>query len=320
MTTITHMRFNNTILLILTATIILYAIFLFLADFNLIQEKISNFKINYLPIILILVTLSLIPIFIRWHFLLKNCEINIPLTKSIAVFLSGMAFDITPGQIGALMKSQILKISSNIPRTKTAPIVFIEKLYDLIGAIIAAAMGIIILGMESYLIIIPILVLTIIFFFMYYRPASKLFFKRITKTKFFSKYVENISEFDKIIQKSTTVKITTICVLLAVTYWFIISAAAYYTLIAFDINILDYLKVLAIYATSALLGAISLVPGGIGITEGTLVGLLTLEGIGVSTALILSVMIRIFILWYPVCLGLLSLKFTGGFSFRKNSF
>jgi len=314
------MRFNNTILLILTATIILYAIFLFLADFNLIQEKISNFKINYLPIILILVTLSLIPIFIRWHFLLKNCEINIPLTKSIAVFLSGMAFDITPGQIGALMKSQILKISSNIPRTKTAPIVFIEKLYDLIGAIIAAAMGIIILGMESYLIIIPILVLTIIFFFMYYRPASELFFKRITKTKFFSKYVENISEFDKIIQKSTTVKITTICVLLAVTYWFIISAAAYYTLIAFDINILDYLKVLAIYATSALLGAISLVPGGIGITEGTLVGLLTLEGIGVSTALILSVMIRIFILWYPVCLGLLSLKFTGGFSFRKNSF
>ena len=211
MITIIHMRFNNTILLILTATIILYAIFLFLADFNLIQEKISNFKINYLPIILILVTLSLIPIFIRWHFLLKNCEINIPLTKSIAVFLSGMAFDITPGQIGALMKSQILKISSNIPRTKTAPIVFIEKLYDLIGAIIAAAMGIIILGMESYLIIIPILVLTIIFFFMYYRPASELFFKRITKTKFFSKYVENISEFDKVIQKSTNVKIATTC-------------------------------------------------------------------------------------------------------------
>ena len=312
------MRFNNTILLILTATIILYAIFLFLADFNLIQEKISNFKINYLPIILILVTLSLIPIFIRWHFLLKNCEINIPLTKSIAVFLSGMAFDITPGQIGALMKSQILKISSNIPRTKTAPIVFIEKLYDLIGAIIAAAMGIIILGMESYLIIIPILVLTIIFFFMYYRPASKLFFKRITKTKFFSKYVENISEFDKIVQKSTSVKVATICILLAVTYWFIISTAVYYTLIAFDVNTLDYLKVLAIYATSALLGAVSLIPGGVGIAEGTIAGLLTLEGIDISIALVLSVVIRVFTFWFVVVVGFISLKFTGGFSFRKD--
>ena len=313
------MQFNNTVFLIITSTIVLYAIFLFIPDFNLIQEKISNFKTNYLPIILILVTLSLIPIFIRWHLLLKNCEIDIPLTKSIAVFLSGMAFDITPGQIGALMKSQILKISSNIPRTKTAPIIFIEKLYDLIGAVIAASMGIIILGLEPYLIIIAISVLATIFFFMYYRPASELFFKRITKTKFFSKYVENISEFDTIIQKSTNVKMATICILLAITYWLIIGSAVYCTLIAFDINALDYLKVLAIYATSALLGAISFIPGGIGVTEGTLTGLLTLEGIGVSTALILSVMIRIFILWYPVCLGFISLKFTGGFSFRKNS-
>ena len=46
------MKFGNAILLIITSTIILYAIFLFAADFNLIQEKISNFKINYLPLIL----------------------------------------------------------------------------------------------------------------------------------------------------------------------------------------------------------------------------------------------------------------------------
>ena len=196
----------------------------------------------------------------------------------------------------------------------------IENVYDLIGAIIASIIGIIILGIQPYLIIIAILVLTIIFFFMYYRPASELFFKRITKTKFFSSYVENISEFNKIIQKSTNVKIATMCILLAITYWFIISAAVYYTLIAFDINMLDYLKVIAIYATSALLGAISFIPGGIGITEGTITGLLALEGISISTALILSVMIRIFVLWYPVCLGFISLKFTGGFSFRKNSF
>ena len=139
------MKFGNAILLIITSTIILYAIFLFVADFNLIQEKISNFKINYLPLILFLVTLSLIPIFIKWNFLLKNCEIEVPLAKSLAVFLSGLAFDITPGKIGALMKSQILKISSDIPRAKTAPVVLVEKMYDLIGAIVASIIGIIIL-------------------------------------------------------------------------------------------------------------------------------------------------------------------------------
>ena len=314
------MKLDNRLILILIAVVAIYAIFLFISDYNIISEKISNFKINYLPPILLLVSASWVPLIIKWHFLLKNCEIDIPLTKSILVFLSGTAFEITPGQIGALMKSQILKTIYNIPRTKTAPIVLVEKVYDLIGAILASIIGIIILGVYPHLIVIAILVLAVIFFFMYYRPASELFFKRISKLKFFSKYIENISEFDKVIQKSTNVKIATTCILLAVTYWFIISAAVYYTLIAFDINILDYLEVLAIYATSVLLGAISFIPGGIGITEGSITGLFTLNGIDVSTALILSIMIRIFTLWYSVGVGFVLLKFTGGFLFRKNSF
>ena len=160
------MRFDNAVLLIIIGTIALYGIFLFVPDFNLIQEKISNFKINYLPLILLLVSASWIPIIIKWHFLLRTCEIEIPLAKSVAVFLSGMFFDITPGQIGALMKSQILKTSSNIPRTKTASIVLAEKVYDLIGAIVASIIGIIILGIHHHLIIIGILVLSTILFFM----------------------------------------------------------------------------------------------------------------------------------------------------------
>ena len=312
------MKLDNRLILVLVAVVGVYAIFLLISDFSIISEKISNFKINYLPLILFLVSAGLVPLIIKWHFLLKNCEIDIPLTKSIAVFLSGLAFEITPGQIGVLMKSQILKTSFNISHTKTVPIVMVEKVYDLIGAILASIIGIIILGMDLYLIIIAILVLTIVFFIIYYRPASKLFLKRITKTKFFSKYVENISEFDKIVQKSTSVKIATICILLAVTYWFIISTAVYYTLIAFDINIIDYLKVLAIYATSALLGAVSFIPGGVGIAEGTIAGLLTLEGIDISVALVLSVVIRIFTFWFVVIIGFISLKFTGGFSFKKD--
>ena len=217
------------------------------------------------------------------------------------------------------MKSQILKISYGIPRTKTAPVVLVEKVYDLIGAIVASIIGIIILGVYPHLIVIAVFVLAVIFFFMFYRPASELFFKRITKTKFLSKYIESVLESYEIVQKSTNVKVATICILLAVSYWFLISIAVYYTLIAFDINTLDYFKVLAIYATSSLLGAISFIPGGIGITEGTLAGLLTLEGIDVSTALILSVMIRVLTLWYLVCIGFIALKFTGAFLLRMDS-
>ena len=315
------MKLDNRLILVLVAVVGIYAIFLFISDYNIISEKISNFKINYLPLILLFVSASWIPLSIKWHLLLKNCGIDIPLKKSISIFLSGSAFTtITPGQIGALMKSQILKTSFNIPHTRTVPIILVENVYDLIGAIIASIMGVIILGIEPYLIIIAISVLAIIFFFMYYRPASNLFFKRISKTKFFSRYVEDISEFEKIIRKSTNLKIAITCILLSITYWFIISIAVHYTLIAFDINMLDYLQVLAIYTTSILLGAISFIPAGLGVAEGSITGLLTLNGIDVSTALILTIMIRILTLWYSVAVGFIALKFTGGFTFRKNSF
>ena len=312
------MKLDNRLILILVAVVGIYAIFLFVSDYNIISEKISNFKVNYLPLILFLVTASWIPLIIKWHFLLKNSEVDVPLTKSIAIFFSGVAFEITPGHIGALIKSQILKTSYNIPRTKTVPIVIVEKVYDLIGAILASVIGIIILGMEIYLIAIAISVLAFIFFFMYHKPASELFFNRITKLKFFSKYIENISGFYETVQKSTNVRAATICILLALAYWFMVSAPAYYTLISFDVNIVDYLKVLAIYSTSTLLGAISFIPAGIGITEGSIAGLFTLNGIDVSTALILAVMIRIFTLWYSVSVGFIALKFTGGFSFKNN--
>ena len=312
------MKLDNRLILILVAVVGIYAIFLFTSDFGIVLEKISNFKINYLPLILFFVSASWIPLIIKWHFLLKNSEVDIPLTKSIAVWFAGVAFEITPGHVGVLMKSQILKTSFNISRTKTVPIIIVEKAYELIGAILASVIGIIVLGMEFYLIIIAISSLIVIFFFMYHKPASELFFNRITKLKFFSKYVENISEFYEIVKKSTNVKAATICILLALTYWFMVSAAAYYTLIAFDVNILDYLKVLAIYTTSSLLGAISFIPGGIGVTEGSIAGLFTLNGLDVSTALILSVMIRILTLWYSVSVGFIALKFTGAFSSRKD--
>ena len=99
------MKFVNRLIVVLVAVIGIYAVFLFMSDYNIISEKISNFKINYLPLILLLVSASWVPLIIKWHLLLKNCEIHIPLKKSILVYFSGVAFENTPGQIGSLLKS-----------------------------------------------------------------------------------------------------------------------------------------------------------------------------------------------------------------------
>ena len=311
------MKFDNRIIWVVIASVGLYGVFLFFSDFNIISKQISNFKYEFLPLILLLVSISWTPLLVRWQILLKKNDINIPIKKSFLLFLCGMSMSITPGHVGELIKSQLMKTIYNIPRTKTAPIIFVEKFYDLTGAIIASIIGIIILGMDTSLILISVSILIVIIFLIYYRPIFEFILKRVTKTKFFSKYSENISDSYEIVRNSTTPQISSISFGLSVLYWIIISVAVHFILLSFGIESISILKTISIYSSSVIIGAISFIPGGLGITEGSLIGLFSLEGIDISLALILSVMIRILTMWYSVSIGFICLKFTGGLSSSK---
>ena len=311
------MKFDNRIIWVVIASVGLYGVFLFFSDFNIISEQISNFKYEFLPLILLLVSISWTPLLVRWQILLKKNDINIPIKKSFLLFLGGMSMSITPGHVGELIKSQLMKTIYNIPRTKTAPIIFVEKFYDLTGAIIASIIGIIILGMDASLILISISILIVIIFLVYYRPIFEFILKRVTKTKFFSKYSENLSDSYEIVRNSTTPQISSISFGLSVLYWIIISVAVHFILLSFGIESISVLKTISIYSSSVIIVAISFIPGGLGITEGSLIGLFSLEGIDISLALILSVMIRILTMWYSVSIGFICLKFTGGLSSSK---
>ena len=311
------MKFDNRIIWVVIASVGLYGVFLFFSDFNIISEQISNFKYEFLPLILLLVSISWTPLLVRWQILLKKNDINIPIKKSFLLFLGGMSMSITPGHVGELIKSQLMKTIYNIPRTKTAPIIFVEKFYDLTGAIIASIIGIIILGMDTSLILISVSILIVIIFLIYYRPIFEFILKRVTKTKFFSKYSENISDSYEIVRNSTTPQISLISFGLSILYWIIISIAVHFILLSFGIESVSILKTISIYSSSVIIGAISFIPGGLGITEGSLIGLFSLEGIDISLALILSVMIRILTMWYSVSIGFICLKFIGGLSSSK---
>ena len=312
------MKLENKIILIIVISIAIYASFLFISDYNSISENLTQFKTEYSIPILLLVASSWIPLILKWDFLLKKNGIRIPIKKNILIWLSGSALSITPGQLGELIKSQLLKNIFNIPRSKTAPIVFVDKFYDLAGALIASIIGIIILGIDFRLIIISFIILVVILFLIYYRPLFEYFLKKITKFKFFSKYSENITDSYEIVRKSTSYKIATISILLSITYWIMISSSVYLILLAFDIDSINFLQSIATYPASVLIGVASFIPGGVGVTEGSLAGLFVLQGVDLSLALIVSIFIRIFTLWFSVSIGFIGLKLSGGLSLNKD--
>lgn len=307
------MKFTNQFIIIIVVTVGFYGIFLAFSDFNTISNKILDFKIIYIPIIVGLVTLSWIPLYIRWNLLLKNLGIYVPAKKNFEIYLAGFALAITPAKLGELIRSQLLKENFGVPRTKTVPVVLVEKLYNLGGATIISISVLWIFSEATYAIIGGAILLIALFLLI----SSKKLFNKLNnfcnKSKFIAKYTLNISDSYDAIRNSLWGKITLYALLLSISYWFIISLAIYYILLAFSITDIGYLNALVTYTASLILGAVSFIPSGIGIVEGSLVGLFSLQGITISTAIVISIVIRLFTLWYTVAVGFVALKLSGKF-------
>jgi len=127
------MKISNKILVVIIAVIGLYATFLIASDINIISSKISDFKIEIIPIILLLVTSGWFVVFFKWHLLLRNAQISIPVKASFLIYTSGFALTIIPGKVGEFIKSQLLKTKFGIARSKTVPIVILEQFYSAVG-------------------------------------------------------------------------------------------------------------------------------------------------------------------------------------------
>ena len=83
-------------------------------------------------------------------------------------------------------------------------------------------------------------------------------------------------------------------------------------------NFIELYQVIITYATSIILGVASFIPAGIGVFEGTLIGLLSIQGLTISSAISLTIFVRVFTLWYSVLVGFFALKFSGALSLNSD--
>jgi len=304
------MKFKKSLLLGILGIIVIYAIILIAFDINIIFEKIGDFDPQYLPIIIPLIPLTWGVLFLRWNLLLKNSDIDIPLKDNFMIFISGFALGVTPGKVGELIKSQLLKNKFNIPRTKTAPLVIVERFYDFFAIAAISLFGILVFEYSIYIFGILTIGITI---FLIVTSSEKIFLKflnKIEKIKFLKNFSNELPKSFNVIQKSTRGKIFPLSITLSIMFWFLDSIIAYLTLLSFGIDIIDYFVLMSIYTSSIILGVISFLPLGIGVVEGSLVGFLSLNGIEFHLATAIVVFIRFFTRWIGVMAGFIGLKFS----------
>ena len=313
------MKLGNRIYIVIIATITLYFIFLVVSDLGEVYAQLNKMDTSYLPIILLLIPLCWIVLFTRWNLLLKNSNIHVPVKDNLKIYLSGFALSITPGKVGELIKSQLLKNKFGIPREKTAPIVLVEQLYNIIGIIGVSILGIWYFEFGTQIILIAASLLGITLILISSKRLFEKFLTLLSRIKFLSQYTSAFSNSYDVLRKSTRGWVVVYASALSIAFWLIESVIAYFVLLSFGVNHIEFLSVITTYTSSIILGVASFLPLGIGVVEGSLAGFFTLQGVDVSVALTLVIFIRIFTRWIAVSVGFVSLKLSGGFSLNAQS-
>ena len=296
----------------------LYSIFLSFSDLNLISDQLANFKIEFLPPILILVTISWFILFARWQILLKNSNIIIPLRSSFVIFISGFSLQFIPGEAGEFLKVQLLKNKFNITRSKTSPIIITEMLYNAIGLVALSVTSIWFFEFTIYIFVVFSILLVLLFYLINNKKYFLKIINKFSKIRFFKKYAEATSESLEIIQNLTRGKVLVYSVTLSIFFWLIECIAIHLLLSSFGINTIELLALIPMYTGSIILGVVSFLPFGLGVFEGSLAGFMSLHGIHISISLTIVILARIITRWYSVFVGLVTLKITRGLSAHSN--
>ena len=306
------MKIGNKILIVVIAVIGLYAAILIATDINTISSKISDFKIETIPVIVLLVTSGWFVLFFRWYLLLRSAKIFIPTKDSFLIFMSGSALTIIPGKVGELVKSQLLKTKFGIARSKTVPIVILEQFYTALGIVTLSFFGIWYFELGVYVFGFFAAVLVFVFVLLSSRNTFNKIASLLEKRKFTSKFVEPLSSSYDAIKNGIRGPITLYASGLSILFWLIEAISIYFILLAFGVETIEFIAIISTYTTSIMLGILSFLPIGIGVVEGTLASFFTIYGIDVSLALTIVIVIRLFTRWYGVSFGFIALKLSGG--------
>ena len=312
------MKILSKIIVIVMISVVIYTSLIIYSDLIKISNESLSFQIEYAPLIISSLTFSFFLAILRWHIFLKKSEIIIPKRSTVLIFMAGFSLSIIPGKVGELIKSELLKIKYEIPRKNSVPIIFAEQLYSAIGLIIISCFGIYYFDLSVYVVILFAAIIVAIFTLLL---SKKLFIKSskiFCKIKFLNNFLKDMSESYVVIRQLFSYKILIPSLALSVLFWVFQGISVYLILLSFGINLFDFITLLTVYTSSIMLGVISFLPLGIGVVEGSLVGFMSYQGLEISSALTLVVIIRLIVQWLPITVGFISLRIIHGFGTKDS--
>ena len=289
--------------------IAVYTAIVFLSDAKEVGNALSSISLYWIPLFLSLSLLNYLLRFFKWQYFLARIGVQIPWKESLSVFVAGFSMTVSPGKLGELLKCFLLKDSRNIPVSRTSPVVVAERITDLISMIFIAIIGLVLVRHGGAMIAVGagIVFVLAIMLFLLWEKAFGFLTNLLCRIKRISKHRSSFEKFHRNCSSLLDMKSMLVAVPLGILSWG--AEALVLCLVSISLGIEPGLSIgLALLAHSAgtIAGAVSMIPGGLGLTEIT-IGAILITVMPEPDAAVTTLIMRFATLWFAVLLGIVVL-------------
>jgi len=282
------------------------------ADLPKLVVVLERFQWRVVPFVIALTLLNYVLRFIKWNYYLRVVGVsNVSLSQSALIFTAGLAMVITPGKVGELLKSYLLRHHRGTPIGTSAPILIAERLTDGVAMVLLASGGLLVYGI-GWQMLVPILGgMAVVLVVSQNRDLAHRALRLVERLPIVAGRAHHLEAAMASAYQLFRARNLLLAIGLGIVSWGGEAVAFYIVLTALGLppSLTLGMQAAFILSTASLVGAASMLPGGLAAAEGSLAGLLLLLGVthDPSVAAAATLIIRFATLWLGVAVGLVGL-------------
>ncbi len=239
----------------------------------------------------------------RWVVLAGHLGFRVPPASNALYYLAGFSLTSTPGKAGEAVRLWFLKFGHGVAYERSAPLMLADRLIDLWAVLLLALVSI--AGFADYrwqgaaLSAVVAAVTIPVLFARRFEPALGALYRFAPRRGRLlvrgRRMIRSMSALNSWRSYGYTLVPT-------VGGWLAEGAALYLVVRHFGADV-TFLDAVFVFCFSIIVGAISMLPGGLGSTEAAIVILLRVLGVDLDTALAATAIVRVTTFWFAVAIG-----------------
>jgi uncharacterized protein (TIRG00374 family) len=285
-------------------------------DIRQVGQSFSSFDWFMLPAILGFTLLNYALRWLKWDYYLRRMGMDRDVSRADSglLFTSGMVMAVTPGKVGEVLKSYLLKQINGTPISASAPIVLAERITDGLAMLLLMGFGLTLYAPARPAFFALLLLSVAGLVAVQFRPLMERLIGLVARLPRGEKIAPRLMTAYLSSRALLSWRILLASTVISLVSWFGECVAFYYVLrgLGEPASYLLLLQATFVFAASTLFGLVSFLPGGLGVSEASSTGLLILlVPMTAAPATTATIIIRFCTLWFGVSLGAIALAIFG---------